>query len=393
MPMHKNRFKKTRAFLFFLSLFALIGILCESFPTVKPMSSLPAEAEKRSFIEALPESALSTSAKAAALMESSSGDFIYLKNANKRMPMASTTNIMTALVVLSHASLSDTVTVPDDAVGVEGSSVYLRKGESFTVEELLYALMLASANDAAVTLALHVAGDIDAFAEMMNDTARNMGLKNTHFKNPHGLPDDGHYTTARELAIIANEASKNAKFREICRTKRKIIKRENHDSARLLHNHNKLLSLYPGAFGMKTGFTKESGRCLVSGAERDGMTLIAVTLGAPDDWNDHKALLDAGFSRYENVKLADAYEIEALISVAGSCQTTLKIANTEPLSLILPKGGEREIKIRLESKRILFAPVKSGYPAGLATFSINGEDAASLPLFTLFSAAKTNAKD
>ena len=210
--------------------------------------------------------------------------------------MASTTKIMTALVAIESSPLDKNVMISDMAIGTEGSSLYLKKGEIMSMSDLLMGLMLRSANDAAAAIAYEISGSIEAFADKMNEKAASIGVTDTHFTNPHGLDDENHYTTAADLAIITAEALKNDTFLEIVSTEKCIIK--NFDGeARLLTNHNKLLSLYDGAIGVKTGFTKKSGRCLVGAAERDGMRLIAVTINAPDDWNDHEALFDFGFSR------------------------------------------------------------------------------------------------
>ena len=171
---------------------------------------------------------------------------------------------------------------------MEGSSVYLAQDEVLTLKELLYALLLESANDAAVAIAMAVDGSVDAFADRMNRYAAQLGLKDTHFVNPHGLDDDAHYTTARELALITRAALENPDFREIVSTQKTVIPLRGSEGVRLLLNHNRLLREYDGCIGVKTGFTKKTGRCLVSAAERDGVMLIAVTLGAPDDWNDHR---------------------------------------------------------------------------------------------------------
>ncbi len=237
---------------------------------------------------------LHLSARSAALYDSSSQSFLYTKNADTRLPMASTTKIMTALVAIESSPLDAIVNVSDEAIGTEGSSLYLKKGEQMTMEDLLFGLMLRSANDAAAAIAYNISGSIEAFADKMNEKAESMGLQNTHFTNPHGLDDKMHYTTAKELAIIASEALKNDTFYSIVSTKKRIIKNTDGE-ARLLINHNKLLNMYDDAIGVKTGYTKKSGRCLVGAAERDGVRLITVTINAPNDWKDHVSLFEYGF--------------------------------------------------------------------------------------------------
>ena len=245
---------------------------------------------------------VSVSAKSAALYDPASKSFLYTKNADMQLPMASTTKIMTALVAIENADLDKSVSISDDAIGTEGSSLYLKRGETMTMKDLLMGLMLRSANDAAAAIAYEISGSIEAFAEKMNEKATQIGALNTNFTNPHGLDDPSHYTTAKDLAIITAEALSNKTFLNIVSTKKHIIKNSDGE-ARLLTNHNKLLNLYDGAIGVKTGFTKKSGRCLVGAAERDGTRLISVTINAPDDWNDHKALFDYGFFKLKSVPL------------------------------------------------------------------------------------------
>lgn len=243
--------------------------------------------------------ALSVSAKSAALYNPTTKSFLYTKNADIPLPMASTTKIMTALVAIENCPLEKEVLVSDKAIGTEGSSLYLKSGEILTMCDLLMGLMLRSANDAAAAIAYEISGSIEGFADKMNEKAAELGLSNTHFTNPHGLDDEKHYTTAKELALIAAAALENDTFRQIVSSKKCTIKNSDGE-VRLLINHNKLLNMYDGAIGVKTGFTKRSGRCLVGAAERNGTTLISVTINAPDDWRDHTALFDYGFQIANN---------------------------------------------------------------------------------------------
>lgn len=214
-------------------------------------------------------------------------------NKDLRLPMASTTKTMTALVTVENCNLDEIVSVPDEAVGVEGSSIYLRKGDKYTVRELLYGLMLRSGNDAAVALAIHVAGSVENFAEMMNLRAESMGLTNTHFVNPHGLQDKNHYTSAYDLAFIGSEAMQNETFRQIVSTK--FITVGNGENKKYWTNKNKILSLYEGGNGIKTGFTTDSGRCLIASATRNGVTVVSVVLNRYDMFNDCCRLMDKAF--------------------------------------------------------------------------------------------------
>ncbi len=388
MQSFKKQVKKHANLILFTVIVLLSGILAETFPAPDTSERLENTAECISFIERADSSLLSLSARSAVLIECESGNIIFGKNENARMPMASTTKIMTALVVLEECNLSDEIKIPKEAVGTEGSSVYLREGEVFSVRELLSALMLASANDAAVALALHTSGSIEAFAEKMNERAKSLGLKDTHFENPHGLDSDAHFTTAKELALIAREASENPIFRDITSKKKLIIRKESKESARLLLNHNKMLSRYEGTFGIKTGFTKTSGRCLVTGAERDGLALIAVTLSAPEDWLDHEKMLDFGFENYRREILCKSGELLVPIPVCGSYQTTVECRNREELSVVLPKDTGKVFEKRIEVPRFLFAPVKSGDEVGRVIYSIDGKDIASVPVYAAYSAAK-----
>ena len=327
--------------------------------------------------------ALDISGSAAVLISADTGEVLYEKNADTRLPMASTTKIMTALVTLENADLDDTVTVSPEAAGIEGSSIYLYAGEKISVESLLYALMLESANDAAAALAIHVAGSVADFAALMNKKADELSLVNTHFTNPHGLYDDEHYTSARDLALIAIAALGNEKFREIVSTEKKSVPMEDGSAARLFINHNKLLRTYGGAIGVKTGFTKKSGRCLVSAAERDGMTFVAVTLSAPDDWRDHAALLDYAFSCYEKIKLEDALALDYTLPVVGGEIDFIKCKNKEDVYAYIKKDNKNITKT-VELRRFYFAGIKKGDVLGRVCYYNNGKMIAKAELVALF---------
>ncbi len=239
-----------------------------------------------------------------ALIEQSSRRVLYGVNEHARCYPASTTKVLTAYVVLKNLPLDHIVTVPKQAVGVEGSSIYLKEGAQITVEDLLFGLMLRSGNDAATALAIETAGSVQAFAALMNETAMSLGAKESHFVNPHGLHDDEHYTTAYDLALITAAAYELDDFKRIVGTTLRRIEIDGEVTA--IANKNKLLKLYKGANGVKTGFTKKSGRCLVSGAKRDNMQLIAVVLNCPDMWNESINMLDHGFDNFEMVPLDSA---------------------------------------------------------------------------------------
>ena len=230
------------------------------------------------------------SAKSAALLDGTTGELLYEKNGDQRALIASTTKIMTGLLVCEAGDLDRTVTVPETAAGTEGSSMYLKSGETLTRRELLYGMMLHSGNDAALTLAISISGSEAAFVRQMNRRACALNLTQTHFANPHGLDSGENYSTALDLARLAQAALQNEQFRAVVSTKTITC------AGRTLTNHNKLLWRYDGCIGVKTGYTRHAGRILVSAAERGGRMLIAVTISDPDDWRDHVSLLDYGFA-------------------------------------------------------------------------------------------------
>ena len=326
----------------------------------------------------------SVSARGAVLYDASEGGagVLWEKNAHARMPMASTTKIMTALVAIESLPLTTAIQIPAAAVGVEGSSVYLREGEKQTLEALLYAMMLESANDAATAIAIAVAGSVEAFAELMNRRAADMGLGDTHFVNPHGLDAPEHFTSAYDLALIASEALKNPELRKIAGTYRSSMPLGDESGARLLINHNRLLRSYPGAIG---------GKCLVSAAERDGLRLVAVTLSAPDDWKDHECLLDYGFAGFENIVLADANELEYAVSVSGGEQGTVLAANTSAVRVTLPRS-HGEITAENELSDIAVAPVSRGDALGRVRWMCDGTEIASTDVCAEYDAAAVKNK-
>ena len=316
---------------------------------------------------------IDVSAHAATLYEPTTQQFLFTKNADVRLPMASTTKIMTAIVALENADLDDLVTIDERAVGIEGSSAYLKIGDTLSIEELVYALMLQSANDAAEAIAYHISGSVDAFAELMNEKALSLGLENTNFENPHGLDSENHYTTAHDLSIIAACALENSLLRTVSSTYKKTFKTESRQ--RTYVNHNKLLLRTDGAIGLKTGFTKKSGRCLVGAAQRDGLTLISVTLDAPNDWNDHAVMLDYGFSSIEAVTLIKKDELYYDIPVINGRSSTLRVECESDVELVMPKQ-DREIKIYAKLPSILIAPIHDGDALGAVYATVNGETVA-----------------
>ncbi len=304
------------------------------------------------------------SARRAYVLDAVSGRVLFEKNPNEQSLIASTTKIMTALVVCEQCNVLDRMRIPKEAVGIEGSSMYLKEGEVLTLQELLYGLMLSSGNDAAVALAIYCGGTVEGFAEMMNDKARVLGLTGTHFENPNGLDSPGHYSTARDLAKLAAYAMKNPIFAKTVSAKSVTI------GDRYLTNHNKLLWRVPGADGVKTGFTKAAGRILVSSASREGRRIIAVTIDAPDDWNDHAALLEEGFARYAVKPILKAGDVVGTLEVLGGEGSKVEILAAEEFSFALTE--EERPYTMLPGPGFVYAPAVEGAEAGYVYVLIEG---------------------
>ena len=311
------------------------------------------------------------SAKSAVVIDARSGKILYAKDAHSPRGMASTTKIMTALVALENSALDRLVSVDPRACGVEGSSVYLFENEKITMESLLYALMLQSANDAAEAIAYAICDEMEDFVALMNQKANEMGLVSTHFDNPHGLDGETHYTTAYELALIAAKALENETFAEIVSTVKKTIPLHNGEATRLLVNHNRLLKEYDDIIGVKTGYTKKCGRTLVSAAQREGVRLICVTLDDGNDWADHRNLLDYGFSLYKENTIANTGEFSYTVPVCGAEQPFICVKNQEPLLAVLP-NNHGEITTVTELPRFLYAGIEKGTAVGKIIFYADG---------------------
>lgn len=252
---------------------------------------------------------IGVSAQAAILIDGETGRVLYEKNSHEKLRIASITKIMTAIIAIENGNLDDMVTTSENAFGTEGSSIYLKQGEKLSLEHMLYGLMLRSGNDAAVAIAEHVGGSVEGFSFLMNQKAEELGMRNTIFNNPHGLDThEEHYSTAYDMAILTAYAMKNDTFAEISKTQKKSAPLEGEKWDRLWYNKNRLLKKYPHADGVKTGYTKRAKRTLVSSATKDGHRLIAVTLNAPDDWNDHIKMFEYGFNKYSKKELVTAGE-------------------------------------------------------------------------------------
>jgi D-alanyl-D-alanine carboxypeptidase (penicillin-binding protein 5/6) len=302
-----------------------------------------------------------------AAMEQSTGRVLYGSNLHMRLPMASTTKIMTAITVIESGGLEKKIKVPRAAVGVEGSSIYLKENEEIKTEDLLYGLMLMSGNDSAAALAIATSGSVEKFAELMNKKAAAIGAKNTHFVNPHGLHHAEHYTTAYDLALISAYALKNPTFKKIVASEKHIIPDTSSGAgARYLHNKNKMLHMYEGADGVKTGFTKNSGRCLVSSATKSGMQVVVVVLNCPDMWNDSMSLLNRSFENYKMVKLV-GQEQGITVRVENGTKNSVTAA---PYDFYYPISENERVSYEYRTTN-LRAPVKKGENAGKIIVSID----------------------
>ncbi len=301
------------------------------------------------------------SASSAVLLNAQTGEIVYEKNCHEKRGIASTTKIMTSVLLLENLDLSDEIKVKGEDVKIEGTSIGLKADDVVTGEVLLKGMLLESGNDAANVTATAVSGTIDAFSVLMNEKAKSIGMKNTSFKNPSGLTEEGHFSTAYDMALLARYALSNPEFKIICSLKQARVSYGNPPYERTFTNHNKLLDSCEGVFGVKTGFTKASGRCLVSACERNGLTLIAVTLKAPDDWNDHKKLYDFGFEKSvkRNVQFDDS---GIKVNVVGSNKQHVKVELLSELSFFSVK--EIETKTIVYCEQFLYADIKCGDVVG-----------------------------
>ena len=319
------------------------------------------------------------------VIEESTGRILDEYNKDVSLPIASTTKIVTAIVALEHANLTDEVVIPKEAEGVEGSSIYIKAGEVYTVEDLLYGLMLRSGNDAATALALHVSGSIEEFCKLMNDKARYLGANNTNFTNPHGLHDDNHYSSAYDMAILTASAFKNEVFSKIVSSKSYKLK----DS--YIYNKNKLLNSYEGADGVKTGYTTKSGRCLVSSSTRDGMRVICVVLNCYDMWDKSKSLMDKAHENYSMVKVAsslDKVETKVYKGVSDRVNATI----SKDLYYPLKDGEKGKVNYNCEVYELL-APVYTGTECGKLEVYLDNHLIFSENIYTINNVAKKSLLD
>lgn len=333
------------------------------------------------------------SAESAVLISTRSGAVLYEKNAYESRAMASTTKIMTALLALEEAQRSGdpVVDITAEMVAVEGSSMGLQAGNRLRLSELAAGMLLASGNDAANACALFIAGSQEEFAKLMNQRASQIGLTGTNFVTPSGLDDDGHYSTAYDMALLAREALKNEKFAGIAGSFTRKVEFIEPEGIVTYTNHNKLLELYEGCTGVKTGFTKKAGRCLVSAAQRDGVALIAVTLNAPDDWDDHMALLDYGFSTVQPIAF-DGTQVLGRLPLVGGSADSIAVQGAAGGTENFLKADAGEIQRRVLLPRFVYAPVQAGDEVGRVQYTIGGEEVYSVPILAKENAAPQEPK-
>lgn len=321
-----------------------------------------------SYAESEPE----VSAVSCILIEADTGTVLCEKSSHEKRAMASITKIMTTLLTIESGNLDEQFTVDSEAIKVEGTSMGLKEGDLVTKRALCYGMLLPSGNDAANASAIAVAGSFEAFAELMNKRAESIGMKDTHFVTPSGLDADGHYTTAYDMALLTKTALENPIFAKMCSTKKISLEYGNPVYKRWLSNSNKMLSLYDGAIGVKTGFTDNAGRTLVSAAKRDGVTLICVTLFDRDDWNDHTKLFNYGFSRVKRQALQYDFGSKTVDVVGGTKEKACIAAKEAPKIPAIDGKTPDDIEIKACVEHFCYAPVKSGDEVGKIDFIKDG---------------------
>lgn len=317
------------------------------------------------------------SAVSAVLINADTGGIIFEKNADEKRAVASTTKIMTALLTLEAGQLDRRFTVDSMAIRVEGTSMGLREGDIVTRRALCYGMLLPSGNDAANAAAVNISGSLSAFAEKMNEKAAQLGMSDSHFVTPSGLDAPEHYSTARDMAKLTRAALENEEFRAICGLTSAKLEFGNPPYSRTLYNSNKLLKQYDGCIGVKTGFTDNARRCLVSAAERDGVTLIAVTLNAPDDWNDHKKLFDYGFSM---VKPQEILPESVSVDVVGGTVQRVCAQPDSSVTVGLTDSEAGELRTEYRVPAFVYAEISAGDCIGYVEIYYKEELLRSIPL-------------
>lgn len=326
------------------------------------------------------------SAQSAVVLTADTGTVLFEKDGHTPRPVASTTKIMTALLALEAAQErgDPLVDITQEMVAVEGSSMGLQAGDSISLTGLAAGMLLASGNDAANAAALYLDGSLESFAARMNQRAAALGMEDTHFVTPSGLDGEdaqglGHLSTAYDMALLARAALEDQAFRQLCSSPSLAVEFAEPVKRVTYTNHNKLLAQYQGCVGVKTGFTKEAGRCLVSAAERDGVLLIAVTLNAPNDWQDHTALLDYGFSQVEPYQLAGG-DVRLTVPVVGSPVEVMSLRGSNGGEVTLPLGQGAQVERVVRVPKFLYAPVEAGEQVGEICWYLEGQLLGSAPL-------------
>jgi D-alanyl-D-alanine carboxypeptidase/D-alanyl-D-alanine carboxypeptidase (penicillin-binding protein 5/6) len=318
------------------------------------------------FVSAVP----STSAQGMVLINADTLEVLASHNADKKLPMASTTKIMTALLLAEEGTPEKQIVTTKEMVTVEGSSMGLLEGDTISYHALLVGMMLASGNDAANTTAIAVGGTVSEFVEMMNSRAKAIGMTDTNFVTPSGLDGEEHYSTAYDMALLAAEAIKNPYIKEVASSQKIAVNYGNPPYKRTLKNHNKLLSIYDGCIGLKTGFTKKSGRCLVSAAERNGCTVIAVTLNDPDDWDDHINLLEYGLSSVKPQDITYKFDDDTLAVVGGNADRVR--ISTPKVTVGVSDASKDKITAKANLIPFVYADVKAGQQVGSVDYYYSG---------------------
>ncbi|MFH0915208.1 MAG: D-alanyl-D-alanine carboxypeptidase family protein [bacterium] len=379
-----------------LSVFAAVLFFTAALAGLAPSASASAQSAGATIAPAFPfgePRPPAITATAAILIDMDSGRILYSRNANARVPMASTTKIMTAIIALESLELGATVTISADVAATGGSRLWLEEGEVLTVEQLMYALLVSSANDAAVALAEAVSGSVQTFVKQMNEKAEALGLANTHFVNPHGLNAKKHFSSARDLAILAQYAMQDPVFRQMVHTREYTIPWPGHDTPRQLENHNVLLGRQAWVTGVKTGSTPYAKYCLVASGTRDGVSLVSVVLGATNEdvrWRETEALLDYGFSLYPRTVLADKGGIVAELDVSDRLDRRVSLVADRSLTVSLFKTDAVTSSVRVDRDPVL--PVHAGDVFGAIDFTLNGKSLGSVSLVAAQSVDKVTIK-
>lgn len=314
-------------------------------------------------------------AEAAATAEVETGRILFSKNGDRQLPMASTTKIMTAVLAVESGRLDEVVTIPREAAGVEGSSIYLKAGEKFTLEHLVYGLMLRSGNDAAEAIAIFLAGDVPSFVKQMNEKAKEIGASHTQFQNPHGLPADGHYTTANDLARIAAYGMRNETFATIVGTKSMTMEPQGAGERRTIENKNKLLWNLEGGIGIKTGYTKAAGKCLVGAVENDTARVVSVVLNDQSMWDDSILWLNTSLKQLKKTDILSIGTVAGRVPVSGAVdqQTQVEAVTTDSFSFALMESEKEKIDVQYDLYTGVQAPVAQGDPLGTCTITFDGQ--------------------